>query len=143
MACPFFYATQKVSGARQCAPVQMPLGDTYEGECRAHPDPYRPAEEELARLCNLGYARTKCPRFPPEAGPDAVRFAVSRDNQEKFVVLYVEERDHLPWEHGSLEYDVGSQKFVEPHPNPIVNRLAEAYAEAYLRRIARSLIAPS
>ena len=112
----------------------MPLGELYEGECRVAPDGYRPGLRELRNLCNLGYVRKTCPRFPPDAGPDAVRFSVARDTQDAVLIRYVEERDHRPWNHGWLEYQVAEQKLVSAHANPVVNRLAEAYAEAYLRR---------
>ena len=134
MACPFFYATEKFAERRWLAHPQVPLGDPYDGECHARQDGYRPGDEELRNLCNLGYVRKTCPRFPQDAGPDAVRFSVSRDEQQRIVIRYVQERDHRPWEHGWLEYHVREQKFVQPHANRIVNRLAEAYAEAYLRR---------
>ena len=132
MACPFFYATNPAEPRGPGHP-QMPLGDLYEGECRAAPEGYHPGPEELRNLCNLGYARTSCPRFPAGAGPDAVRFSVASDAQETFQIRYVEEREHRPFAHGCLEYHVGLKKFVPPHADPLVNRLAEAYAEAYLR----------
>lgn len=131
MPCPFFFATKPLWGIGH---PQMPLGELYEGECRAAPDGYRPGPEELRNLCNLGYARKSCPRFPAEAGPDAVRFSVAQDSEDTVLIRYVEERGHRPWDHGWLEYHVAEHKFVAAHANPLLNRLAEAYAEAYLRR---------
>lgn len=133
MACPLFYPAQKLESAAASRISGTPLGDAYEGECCARQDGHRPAEDELLQFCNLGYARKKCPRFPADLGPDAVRFCISHDEEERFVIRYVQERDHQPWQHGWLEYDVAGRKFIEPHLNRIVNRLAEAYAEAYLR----------
>ena len=131
MACPYFFATHCCV---ETPTRPMPLGDFYQGECRARAEAYLPDESRLKKLCNLGYARNACPRFPQDAGPDAVRFSVAREKEDQFLIRYVQERDHLPWEHGSLSYCVSERGFLKPHANPILNRLAEAYAEAYLRR---------
>ena len=137
MACPFFHATERLNERQETRP--MPLGDLYAGECHAQADGYRPNEAQLRSFCNLGYARGACPRFPKDAAFDAVRFSISRDEELSFTISYVEERDHRPGEHGGLQYQVAGQRFVKPHANQIVNRLAEAYAEAYLRRRAQAV----
>lgn len=131
MACPFFYPTQHLVD-RQTRP--MPLGDIYAGECRAQSGGYHPSAEQLRSLCNLGYARQDCPRFPDTAGPDAVRFAMAEETPETLRIDFVREKDHHPLENGHLEYSVAEKHIAPPHEDPILNRLAETYAESHLRR---------
>lgn len=136
MACPFFYPIEAFDQSRWHTRPQMPLGDPYDGECRADAATYRPNDEELRKLCNLGYVRGKCPRFRHAHEVDAVRFTVSREVNDSIIVTYVQERDHRPFEHGKLEYQMGTQSFVSPHPEVNVHQQARAYVAAYLRRRA-------
>jgi hypothetical protein len=90
----------------------------------------------LQHLCNLGYARGTCARFPSGEGPDAVRFTVSRDQGDSLRIYYVLERDHHPFAHGPLDYSVARGAFVDPPAGETVSRQAQAYVESYLRRKA-------
>jgi len=111
-----------------------PLGDLYRGECRASAEPHQPAESELRDWCNLGYGRQGCGRFPAGTeAHDAARFSIARDCDGNITVRYSLERDHRPGECGELCYARAGRAFVTPHANPLINRLAEAYVEAYLR----------
>lgn len=141
MACPYFYPmAPRGHGAASTPGTQdamLPLGDAWAGLCRALPDrPSRPDEAALRPLCNLGYARGNCPHFPPGAGPDAVRFTISRDDGHTVGIYYVVERDHHPFAHGRLEYSIESGVIAPPPPSEIVARQAQAYAESYRRRKA-------
>ncbi len=113
------------------APVHgiLPLGDAWAGECRAHPEPVQPDADVTLRLCNLGYARERCPHFP--GGPDAVRFAIRSRAGDTVSVYCVIEKDYLPFAHGPLE--VGPQGCAG-FAGEIVARQARAYVESYLRR---------
>ena len=120
----------------------LPLGDAWSGECHADPDrPWQPDESTMRPLCNLGYARGSCPRFPAGEGPDAVRFAVSSDNGASLRICLVIERDHRPFALQPLEYSLADRAFAVPPADGIVTRQAYAYAETYLRRKADSLSA--
>ncbi len=94
----------------------------------------------LMAHCHLGYARGKCAHFPRnDAGPDAIRFAVSRHSGGSLDLYYVQEREHHPFAHGPLRYSITLRRFLQeaPHhilPGRIVARQAEAYVESYLRR---------
>ncbi len=143
MACPFFYPTEPMDDQHGPGRHPMPLGDCYAGECRASAVPCRPSEEELRKLCNLGYARGKCARFRPEQPADAVRFTVSRDAQGCVSIGYVQERDHGPSAHGTLQYLAPEKCFVAPHADANVQRQALAYVQAYLRRKAALAAAAS
>jgi hypothetical protein len=95
----------------------------------------------LRPLCNLGYARETCARFPAGDGPDAVRFTISRCDGATLRLYYVMERDHHPFAHGPLEYSRAARSFAAPTASEtppaaqeLVLRQAQAYVESYLRR---------
>ncbi len=113
----------------------LPLGDAWSGLCHADPDnPWQPGAETLYPLCNIGYARACCPRFPAGDGPDSIRFSVSAAQGALLQLYYVVERDHLPLAHGALEYTTREAGFRPEPPLPAVARLAGAYVSSYLRR---------
>jgi len=87
----------------------------------------------MQQLCNLGYAREKCPRFPGD-GADAVRFSISRDQDGIIGIYWVVEKDHLPFAHGPLEYSREAACFIPPHIDDRVAQQAQAYINSYLRR---------
>ncbi len=130
MACPYFYPVEPLADG--WAPVHLPLGEAYAGECRAAGAAYHPAGEQLRLLCNLGYGRGRCSRFA--GGPDAARFLIERDTASRITLSYVLEQDHRPQEHGRLDYDTRTACFTAAHPNANIQRQAVAYLEAYLRR---------
>lgn len=115
-------------------PRRLPLGSGFEGLCTApgH-EGVAPAVRELQVLCNLGYAK-ECPRLPAERSCDAVRFAPAAVLEAKIHLRYVCERDHRPQQHGTLEYDVSRHVWPVAHGDVRVQRMAECYMEAYLRR---------
>jgi hypothetical protein len=135
MACPYFYPVAPARAAGAGA-AMLPLGDQWTGICRAAPDsPWRPGEATLRPLCNLGYARGACARFPAGDGPDAVRFTVRAASDAAVHLYYVVERDHHPFAHGALDYSPASKSLVAPPPGENLNRQAQAYAESYLERM--------
>lgn len=118
--------------------AMLPLGDDWVGLCRATTgQPWEPDQTALATLCNLGYARGYCPRFPADEGdarPDAVRFSISRDDGCCVAVCYVVERDHHPFAHGWLEFSRAAAAFTAPPAEETLHRQARAYVNSYLRR---------
>jgi hypothetical protein len=114
----------------------LPLGDLWSGECRAIADqPWTPDDARLHKLCNLGYARGNCDRFPGKDSPDAVRFTIAGDSGSLVSLFYVIERDHHPFAHGSLEYSAAKQALLDGGAaGASLTRQAEAYAGTYLRR---------
>jgi hypothetical protein len=112
----------------------LPLGDAFTGVCLALPgQPVQPDETRLT-LCNLGYARSDCPRFPAELSADAVRFALSSDDGQSLQIYYVLERGHHPAEHGQLTYRTADRTFAPPIAGEAFGQQAAAYAGSYLRR---------
>jgi hypothetical protein len=132
MACPFFYPLEpREPGTPH---PTLPLGDAWAGSCRTLPDaPWQPEDPTLRTLCNLGYARGACPRFPSGDSPDAVRFSVMHDEGEHVRIYYVVERGHLPFAHGPLEYSRRRAAFADPPADANLDRQAAAYVSSYLR----------
>jgi hypothetical protein len=129
MACPYFYPLRR----REYRRAILPLGDDWDGECRAGA-PAEPGPEQARGACSFGYARGKCPRFPEGGGADAVRFSVASHGGGIVRIRYALERDHLPFGHGALDYSLAANVFLEPHPAATLDRQARAYLESYLRR---------
>jgi len=141
MACPFFMPVEKLENGNWLHAGRLPLGSGWSGYCTApgH-EGEAPSHEELRDLCNLGYAEG-CGRLPPERAWDSVRFgartaAGGRENGtgERIQVRYVCERRHRPAEHGMLEFDATDVRWLEPHRDSRLQRLAECFMEAYLEK---------
>lgn len=134
MACPYFYPKPDPLPTLESLP--LPLGDAWTGFCHASADgPIEPEPALLVAHCHLGYARGRCAHFPGnDAGPDAVRFAVSRLSGAGVDLYYVQEREHHPFAHGPLRYSIALRRFLNEAPSHILARQAEAYVESYLRR---------
>jgi hypothetical protein len=134
MSCPYFDPTEP-RGAGGSA--MLPLGGEWAGLCRAEPGaPVQPDESGLHSLCNLGYARGACRRFPAGEGPDAVRFTVRASQETSLLLYYVVERDHHPFAHGPLEFSLAWGALVNPPDGELLGRQALAYVRSYLRRKA-------
>jgi hypothetical protein len=117
----------------------LPLGDAWMGICHAVPDQlFQPDDSLLDPFCNLGYARGRCPRFPADDGPDAVRFTIISDDGAALRLYYVLERDHHPFAHGALEFSVAQNKLTTPAEGAQTAAQARAYAASYLRRTSES-----
>jgi len=134
MACPCFCPRQPRTGAVPPASALLPLGDFWTGVCLAQPgDPVEPGDACLS-LCNLGYARGSCARFPASTGADAVRFAIAREDGRSLEIHFVLERGHHPFDHGQIEYHLEGDDFQPPLPATALAGQARAYAASYLRR---------
>ena len=83
--------------------------------------------------CNLGYARN-CARLPRERSCDAVRFSLARDRDNKLSVQFVCEMAHTPAAHGMLEFDAAAGRWSSLHADGRIQKMAECFLEAYLRR---------
>ncbi len=122
MACPFF----EPLAVRETGPwthrPRLPLGDDYSGLCHARPgDPFEPPEFEL---CNHGYARGRCQRFPDSCQADAVRFSIAEE--EPLRLVYILEKDHAPLEYGVLNEDA-------PAPKSLPAAQARAFLSSHKR----------
>ena len=113
----------------------LPLGGAWSGVCRAIPgEAWPPDSPDRERRCNLGYARGACSRFPDNAGPDAIRFTIARDEDAVLRLYYVAERDHHPFAHGPLHFLRASATLEGVTEPTLLAAQAIAYAASYLRR---------
>jgi hypothetical protein len=134
MACPYFEPVQPCSPHPGAGTAMRPLGDHWNGICQADPASPAPIEDSpRAPLCNLGYARGICARFPAGDGPDAVRFIIAAASENALRILYTIERDHHPYLHGALEFARGDET-VTPS-DPMLRRQAGAYVRSYRARL--------
>ena len=101
--------------------------------------PHAPAEEHQRELCNRGYARGLCERFPVSSAADAVRFSVADDHGGCLRVVYVFEKDHAPLRHGALEFQIAdfpaadAAVHVDAAAGDLLLRQARAFVESYRR----------
>src|SRR6185295_3704525 len=139
MACPFFFPTRRLEIAGWVRPPRFPLGDLFGGACHACPaEIVEPTEARQRELCNCGYARGRCDRFPGDSAADAVRFSVTDDTAARVSLVYVVEKDHAPAEHGTLEYFVEDARLDGPRISDVLEQQARAFLESYLRRRVRA-----
>ena len=138
MACPFFVPSHRLENAGWVRPPRLPLGDPFGGACHARPaDIVEPPEAQQRDLCNCGYARGRCDRFPGGSAPDAVRFSVTEDSPARLLVVYVVEKDHAPAAFGTLEYLVSDSHLGGAPISNVLQQQARAFLESYLIRRAR------
>lgn len=139
---------KKIEEGKWPHPSRLPLGCGWSGHCTApgH-EQQTPPQDILEAFCNLGYA-SSCLWAPAQRVWDAVRFAVAAPAGSKLQkpeavstartlrLNYVCERDHLPVEHGVLEYDVAQAAWLKMHSDARVQRMAECFLESYLKKKA-------
>ncbi len=134
MACPYFCPTDPLPASAWPSKLRPPLGEPYTGVCRAREaEDFRPGEDFLIDVCNLGYPALTCTRFPGEPGPDAVRFSVMADDDRVVRIAYVIEKGHASFENGCLEYDRGADAWSGGKVQLLLERQADAYLNSYLR----------
>lgn len=98
MACPFFRPLRRLDSGGWTPAPRLPLGGAWGGECSVH-GTWEPPEAIQRDLCNSGYARGRCERFPANAIADAVRFSITPAGR----LIYILEQDHAPVEHGEID----------------------------------------
>jgi hypothetical protein len=114
VACPFFLPSRRVDPGEWLHAPRLTLIDEYRGTCQAG-ERFEPSASAQREICNCGYARGRCDRFP-EGAADAIRFSMLEDGR----IIYIFERDHHPEHHGiAAEMDgiLGAQMraFAESH----------------------------
>lgn len=119
MACPFFLPLQRFDAG---ITARFPLGDPYRGECHAGALPHAPGDATLLESCNMGYAAGRCDCFIAGDGPDAVRFAMGRNES----IRYAREKNHFPFDAGELNAPFEG----------LLGLQAQAFRGSYLRRLS-------
>ncbi|HLH39629.1 MAG TPA: hypothetical protein VKX39_10815 [Bryobacteraceae bacterium] len=131
MACPFFVPVEPLGRRHWRHAPRFPLGEAYRGVCQAAAEPFTPPESRLEEICNCGYARLRCDRFPAGA-PDAVRFSLIAEDKQRIRIVYVLERDHAPHSHGAIEYSKADAGL--PGAAGRLEAQARAFVASHLRR---------
>jgi hypothetical protein len=134
MACPFFYPVARFETDTWAVPPRLPLGDPYSGECRAADASFQPDENHLRHICNLGYGRSRCDRFPETSSSDAVRFHLTPESGDLIRIQFVFEKECWPKEHGVFECHGSSANLTGGPDDQILRKQAAAFIESYLRR---------
>lgn len=98
MACPYFVPGEPLGEERWIQPPRTPLGGLHRGACAADPETEIPAAA-IEELCNWGYVRGRCARFPAEEPVDALRLTLLKEDSAVRLV-WIEEADHRPLAHG-------------------------------------------
>ena|SRR5438067_2519728 len=137
MACPYFIPEQRCDAELWQHRARLPLGDGFSGHCCAQADAYRPSENELRALCNIGYAKT-CPRLPAARDADSVRF-MARDikangGEALISIKYLLELGHAPVADGELRYEPAAGQWQSVHPDKRVQTKAQCYLQSHLTR---------
>ena len=136
----------KLEGGSWPHPARLPLGCGWRGHCTApgHENQI-PAQEVVETFCNLGYA-SGCQWSPDQRACDSVRFSVlapPTGRHQKNVselpasllhLTYVCERDHLPVEHGKLQFDLQRGTWLRVHGDARIQRMAECFLESHLSK---------
>ena len=133
MACPFFAPSHRLEFTGWARPPRFPLGDAFRGACHALPSVvFEPPEAHQREVCNCGYARGRCDRFPHGSAGDAVRFSVTGQTSSRLSMIYVVEKDHAPAEHGTLEFALADLSLAGPPIGDVLAQQARAFVESYL-----------
>jgi hypothetical protein len=138
LACPYFIPRAMLNDGSWPHPSRLPLGAGWSGGCCASGQEVAAEERHVRDFCNLGYAKG-CPHLPKDREWDAVRFTVANAGTKQVTLTYACELEHTPVTHGTLTYDLGSERWQNEHSDPRINRLAAGYLEAYRVR-QRSLV---
>jgi hypothetical protein len=135
VACPFFMPQDRLDDSAWKHAPRLPLGDAYRGVCHSDPShPFDPRDTARRDLCNYGYARGRCDRFPPDSSADAIRFSVAGDENGRIRLVYIAEKDHAPAQHGSVESSVEEIQSIRVSENELISKQARVFLESYLRR---------
>src|SRR5215471_7433018 len=113
MCCPYFEPAIRLGEGPWDPAPRLPLIDAWQGLCTLGGSV--PEETEQREVCNTGYARGRCSRFPENAEADAVRFSAGSDNR----IIWVLEKDHAPLRFGN-------------YPQEDLASTLQAQARAYL-----------
>jgi hypothetical protein len=131
MACPWFSPRQPLANSGAGPAPRAPLGELWSGLCCA---PGYETESVNADACNTGYARSRCPRFPPDTPHDAVRFHVASENGDLIHLHYIYEKQWWPGDHGTLDYSRSLHAIEAATGTDVLRQQAAAFAASWIRK---------
>lgn len=141
MACPYFMPMEKIENGTWMHPARLPLGCGWNGRCTAagH-EGETPDSAVVEKSCNLGYA-AGCANLPSDRAWDAVRFgingkrsAMQSEESRTIEIRYVCERNHLPADHGTLEFSLAASQWRRRHSDPRIQAMAECFLQTRLMK---------
>ena len=97
----------------------------------------RPALDELRTLCNHGYARGKCARFPMAAEGDALRFSIISDKGGTLDLVFVVEQNYSPLRHRVIRFQDMRIEGLPPEDHAAAAQ-ARLFIQSYLDRKPRA-----
>jgi hypothetical protein len=133
LACPYFVPREILNDGSWPHPLRLPLGAGWTGNCRASGQEIAVSDSALRESCNLGYA-TACLHLPRNRDWDAIRFSIARASREQITICFVCELGHAPLENGKLIFDLMTESWLNPPPDPRVLSLANCFLETYRLR---------
>ena len=133
MACPFF-EPRTIARFPQKVGARLPLLDEYEGLCLAMAEAFQPPDELRFRVCNHGYGRGSCPRFPTTESRSCARFDVRGASAEALELLLVEEQDHAPVRWQAHRYYFETERLEPDLGDRCIRAQALAFCRSYTRR---------
>jgi hypothetical protein len=133
VACPYFLPQGELPTGLWVHEPRWPLGKAHSGLCCSRAgERLQPSAQHQEELCNYGYARGICERFPAESTADAVRFSIVEEDALRLRIVYVLENEHAPAQFGTLEYGIGAGSVLTSCPDATLARQAEAFAQNHI-----------
>lgn len=131
MSCQFFEPLAPVLDP-QFRNGRLPLIQEHEGMCHAG------GADTFANgpVCNHGYARGNCERFPKEEPSIALRYSVLRCDGRELEVLCIAEENHVPVRSRRLHFSPDLNRLSEMDLDACLAAQAIAFSRSYLRIIA-------
>lgn len=113
---------------------RLPLIEEYGGRCHAMHVAVAAADQMRWQCCNQGYSLGRCPQFPAAGFAGALRYSVTRHAEDLLELVWIEEREHAPFRHGSLHFTISTGCLLEAGLDTPVAAQALAYCRSYLKR---------
>ena len=133
MACPYF-EPRSVAASPLHANARLPLVEEYEGLCLAAAEPFTAPADTQFRLCNQGYPRGGCERFPSDETRSCLRYELLSRNENTLEVMIIAERDYAPVDWRVVRYSTATGAEEPEISDACMRAQLAAFCRAYLNR---------
>jgi|SRR5271165_2620309 len=133
MPCVYFEPTAPAADPLHYG-TRLPLIEEYDGRCHAMSGAPAAIGQLRWQCCNQGYSLGRCSQFPADGFGGALRYSVTSHMEDSLELVWIEERDHAPFRHGSLHFTISTGCFLETGQDTPVAAQALAYCRSYLKR---------